>query len=135
MILITGGAYQGKETFARSLCVEKNILRDGEEPVVACGADSPWEALFTAHVVRDFHLYVERAMDMDAQPDAAALAAEICRRNPDVILITNELGCGIVPADPKDRAWREMTGRVCTMLAAEASQVWRIVCGIPQMLK
>ena len=58
-------------------------------------------------------------------------AAEI----PDAIVICDELGCGVVPMDYEDRAWRERTGRLLSDLAANASRVDRVFCGIPMRLK
>lgn len=42
---------------------------------------------------------------------------------------------GIVPVDADDRLWREMTGDACQYLAARAGTVFRVVCGIPVLLK
>ncbi|RHS66485.1 hypothetical protein DW954_07495 [Clostridium sp. AM45-5] len=47
----------------------------------------------------------------------------------------DEIGCGIVPVDADDRLWREMTGDACQYLAARAGTVFRVVCGIPVLLK
>lgn len=54
---------------------------------------------------------------------------------PDCIVICDELGCGVVPLERAERDWREHTGRLCCDLAAKASQVDRIFCGIPMRLK
>lgn len=54
---------------------------------------------------------------------------------PDCIVICDELGCGVVPLDAEDRAWRERTGRLCCQLAQKAAQVERIFCGLPMRLK
>ena len=54
---------------------------------------------------------------------------------PDCIVICDELGCGVVPIDQADRAWREHTGRLCCELAQKADRVDRIFCGIPMQLK
>ena len=54
---------------------------------------------------------------------------------PDCIVICDELGCGVVPLDPEERAWRERTGRLCCQLAKRASQVDRVFCGIATALK
>lgn len=51
------------------------------------------------------------------------------------VVVCDEVGCGIVPLDPDDRAWRERVGRLCCDLAARADAVVRVVCGIPQMIK
>ena len=55
--------------------------------------------------------------------------------NPGIILICDEVGCGVVPADPARRARREAVGRLCCRLAARAERVERIFCGLPMTLK
>ena len=54
---------------------------------------------------------------------------------PHGIVICDELGCGVVPMDYEDRAWRERTGRLLCDLAAKATRVDRVFCGIPMRLK
>lgn len=54
---------------------------------------------------------------------------------PDCIVICDELGCGVVPMDPEERAWRERTGRLCCQLAKRAGRVERVFCGIATVLK
>lgn len=54
---------------------------------------------------------------------------------PDCIVICDELGCGVVPLDYEDRAWRERTGRLCSDLAARADRVDRVFCGLVMRLK
>ncbi len=46
-----------------------------------------------------------------------------------------EVGNGIVPLDPGERAYRERVGRMSSALAARADAVVRMVCGIPVVLK
>jgi adenosyl cobinamide kinase/adenosyl cobinamide phosphate guanylyltransferase len=54
---------------------------------------------------------------------------------PDCIVICDEIGCGVVPISPEERAWREHTGRLCCELAQRAQRVERIFCGLPMVLK
>lgn len=126
MKMIIGGACQGKAAFA-----EANMDIRPEE--WAKGASCQREELYTCRGIRDFHLYVRRALregwDLDDLPE------QLASRNPEIILVTNELGYGIVPMDPEERAWRETDGRLCTRLAAGAEEVWRVICGIGQRLK
>lgn len=69
----------------------------------------------------------------DAGPEAlAALADELAGRS---CVICDEVGCGVVPIDPADRAWREAVGRLCCLLAERADVVVRVCCGIPQAIK
>lgn len=60
---------------------------------------------------------------------------KILKVNPNLIIICNEVGSGLVPLEPFERAWREETGRLCCILAKEAQQVERIFCGIAVTLK
>jgi len=40
-----------------------------------------------------------------------------------------------VPVDRMEREYREQTGRVCTRLAAYSEKVYRVMCGIGQVIK
>ena len=57
------------------------------------------------------------------------------RENPRLLLISNELGYGVVPMDAFDRTYRETTGRICTYLAKESQTVIRVVCGMGMVIK
>jgi alpha-ribazole phosphatase len=59
----------------------------------------------------------------------------LCRQNPDLILICDEVGNGIVPVEKSERDYRECVGRVLCMLAKEADSVERVQCGIPHRIK
>lgn len=125
MILITGGAYQGKSAFAKKLAAENRS--DAESPL------PDEENLKTFRIVEDIHKIIAEALREGRDP-----YAEIETRVhsvPDAIVTVQELGCGIVPIDPFDREWREVTGRISCRLAGEASAVYRMVCGIPQRIK
>lgn len=51
------------------------------------------------------------------------------------IIISTEVGGGVVPVDPADRAAREAAGRLACLLAARADCVVQMFCGIPTVLK
>ena len=53
----------------------------------------------------------------------------------DKILIGDEIGSGIVPADPFERFWRDETGFLYQFLAARAELVDRVWAGIPCRIK
>ncbi len=52
-----------------------------------------------------------------------------------VVLVTNEVGCGIVPADRISRLFRDMAGLANQRLAAVADRVVWMVSGIPVNVK
>ncbi len=47
-----------------------------------------------------------------------------------VLLVTNEVGMGIVPSDPTSRRYRDMVGRCNQIMAQAADEVILVVCGI-----
>ena len=78
---------------------------------------------------------------MNESPHSAETAAatdfaeKLYTENPEILVITNELGSGVIPADPFDRQWREASGRAACDLAKYAAQVHRVVCGIGTVIK
>ena len=52
-----------------------------------------------------------------------------------VILISNEVGWGIVPDNPLARTFRDISGRLNQEIARIADQVILMVAGIPMMVK
>lgn len=51
------------------------------------------------------------------------------------IIFADEIGCGIVPVDKNERAFRDFYGFVCGKTAERAETVVRIICGIEQIIK
>lgn len=129
MILVIGGAFQGKKEY-----VKKQFSLTDQQ--FADGAACSEEELYQRKAVAHFHEYVRRSLKEGCGADELqALTERLRRENPDVIIICNELGSGVVPVDAFDRNWRETTGRLCCRLAAEASEVHRVVCGIGTVIK
>lgn len=129
MKLITGGAYQGKLAYALA---ETGLSAEH----AADGGTCTKEEMFHSPVVDHFHLFIKRMLKEGMSPeDLAALAGDLLRDNPDAVIITDELGCGLVPVDAFDRSYREVTGRICCLLAREAEEVHRVICGIGTVIK
>ena len=53
----------------------------------------------------------------------------------DVIVICDEIGCGLVPIDKFEREYRDLVGKICCNLAKEANKVHRVICGIGTVIK
>jgi adenosylcobinamide kinase/adenosylcobinamide-phosphate guanylyltransferase len=51
------------------------------------------------------------------------------------VLVSNELGLGLVPGDAVSREFRDMAGRMNQVIAAEADEVYFLVSGLPLRLK
>lgn len=125
MILITGGAFQGKRTFAQK---SFGITED-----IADGATAGMEELKQAGLMTHFHLWVSRQLKEGRDPQSEI--QKVLLVNPGLVITVTELGCGIVPMDAFDRKWRECVGRVCCYLAGEAKAVYRLTCGVPTRIK
>ncbi len=52
-----------------------------------------------------------------------------------VVIVSNELGLGLVPATKTVRAFRDLAGRVNQQVAAEADEVYLAISGLPLRLK
>ena len=124
MELIVGGAYQGKEEYARQRFPEISWA-DGE----TCGEDE----LFGCQGILNFQRYLERRMKEGEPLDQ--LAERMYEKNPDMVIVADEIGCGIVPLDPFQRKFREQAGRVCTKLAEKSVRVHRVICGVGMVIK
>ncbi len=122
MRLIIGGKGQGKRDYAAAAY---NIAPAGMTDKLA-------EAK-TARLLYGLEEEVARCLREGLEPEV--LVEEICRENPDIIIICRELGCGVVPVERFDREWRERTGRICCELARSAESVERVLCGIPMRIK
>lgn len=53
----------------------------------------------------------------------------------DIIMVTNEVGLGIVPENRQARLFRDLVGRCNQCVAARADEVYLVSCGIPLQLK
>ena len=80
-----------------------------------------------------FHLWVRRLLEQGVDVEVAL--EELLAAQPDALIISDEIGCGIVPMDAFEREYREKTGRLLCAIAARADRVERIVCGIGQQIK
>lgn len=52
-----------------------------------------------------------------------------------VILVTNEVGMGIVPEHRLGRLFRDLAGQANQILAASCDEVYTLICGLPLKLK
>lgn len=124
MKLVIGGAYQGKTAYA-SEKYHISKWADGR----SCG----YGEIFTCPGIHHFHEYIRRAVKENR--DIASLDQELAEKNGDLVIVTNELGYGVVPVDVFDRKFREEHGRLCCRLADVSDEVVRVICGIGTVIK
>lgn len=124
MKFVTGGSYQGKLEYAKK-------LYPGSE--WADGAVCSLKELLICKAVDHFHLFVRRWLQ-DGKT-LQELLKVILDKNRELIVVCDEIGCGLVPTDAFEREYRESVGRICTELVKYADEVYRVTCGIGVRMK
>jgi len=123
MILIFGGAYQGKLDYAKEHFDIETVCDCSE----GCEPDFDMDAIYG---LEGFVLECVKAGE-----EAADFFRQTKERWQDKVLLVTDVSQGIVPIDKELRAMREMNGRLMLYLAAEAEQVIRVFCGIGKPVK
>ena len=86
-----------------------------------------------AEIVHDFHIAVREWLEAGKEPSRCVEA--LMATKSDAVIVSNELGSGIVPMAPFDRAWREAHGRAMCRLSQFSQSVTRVTCGIGVRIK
>lgn len=118
MKMIVGGAYQGQLEWAKEQYPNVKWM-DGE----TCSL----EEIYICEGIYNFHTLIKRMLK--EQQAVETFARELIKENPNLIIVSDEIGYGLVPVDKFDRMYREQVGRVCTDLAAFSDTVVRVVMG------
>ena len=123
MILIFGGAYNGKLEFVK----EKYDIDN--EDIFFCTDE---HLKFDKKVLCGLHVFTRACVLKNIN------SLEILEDNinflKDKIIICDEINSGIVPMEKLDRAWREETGRALQFLTKHSSSVYRIFFGMQEEL-
>ena len=110
MRLIIGGFAQGKLNYASS-----------HYDLQECG------------LINHFHEWMKERISQGGCPEEEIV--KFLKEHPDCVIISDEIGNGIVPMDAFEREYRERTGRLLVELASRAEEVVRVICGIGQKIK
>ena len=73
--------------------------------------------------------------DVNLEAEIARLEAALVDRRGPIVLVSNEVGFGIVPDNELARRFRDLQGRLNQRLAARADRVVLMVAGLPIMVK
>lgn len=128
MIFIIGGAYQGKEAFAKKL-----LGNSAAESTWADGRVVPLSHISEYQVITHFHEAIRRMMQEQMNPES--VIHELLLEKPSMVFLMDEIGYGVVPMDAQDREYREAVGHAGQLLARHAKQVYRVICGIGTPIK
>lgn len=134
MIFIIGGEHQGKLNYALTLTEFKN------EDVLDCSKMHNLKLnemkKCNKKVLYNLNILIKELLraydDEETVKEKIRIMFKDCRIS---VVISNEIGYGIVPIDRFERRYRELTGRICCDIAKESKEVHRVVCGIGTVIK
>ncbi len=165
MILITGGVKSGKSTFAlrKALEYEKRaFLATGvpfddemkvriqrhkeergelfdtfEEPVNVADVLKEIDGRYNVILFECLTTYLGNLFyyGIDVQKELEELINVLISMKSEVIVVTNEVGWGIIPDNELSRKYAEILGRTNTKLASIAKEVYAVIAGIEVRIK
>jgi adenosylcobinamide kinase/adenosylcobinamide-phosphate guanylyltransferase len=80
-------------------------------------------------------LWVTNLMLAGREPNWPALLAALDARTAPAVIVSNEVGLGIVPDNALARKFRDLAGRLHQQMAARADRVVFMVAGLPMVVK
>lgn len=164
-VLILGGANSGKSRYAEGLAAEAGLARvyiataqafDDEmrDKITAhqAGRGDDWQTIEAPlDLVASLDARAEGEIvlidcvtlwlsnhllaDHDLGDETVRLLEAVQRCAAPVIVVSNEVGLGVVPDTPLGRQFRSAQGRLNQDLAAMAGRVVQVIAGLPQVLK
>lgn len=132
MKLVIGGRAQGKLNYVLQHMTDENYqIYDGVFPdegeLFNLTKKNEWL------IVNNFHNWVNKELKENRNPEEELEA--FLKKGVRFVIISDEIGNGIVPVDAFERDYRERTGRMLITLASQADEVVRVICGIGQKIK
>ncbi len=165
IVLVSGGARSGKSRFAEgevlrrapeaiyiataqaldeemAARIARHRARRGaawttlEAPLDLCAALEESDA-GSPRLVDCLTLWLSNLLlaERDWQQEATRLVAVLERQRAPVVLVSNEVGAGIVPENALARRFRDAQGLLNQRIAALADAVYLVACGLPLRLK
>lgn len=132
MKLVIGGYAQGKLDYVLDeSAVQDFYIADCELPNAE---QLQWaEDNGKTVIVNHFHAWMRAGIRQGKNTEQEIL--DFIKNVPNSIVISDEIGNGIVPLENFEREYRERTGRILVKLADQADEVVRVICGIGQRIK
>lgn len=110
-----------------------------EEPVDLAGVLHAKRQQIDCALVDCLTIWLSNLLLLEGEQHVEAKVEELIRTLPvfdfDLILVTNEVGSGIVPDNPLARQFRDLAGWTNQRIAAIADEVVLMVAGIPMIAK
>ncbi|MBD5469961.1 MAG: hypothetical protein HDR19_02235 [Lachnospiraceae bacterium] len=127
MKLVIGGYAQGKLNYVlQKYQLSKYRVYDGTIP-------AEYKQCEETIIVNHFHQWVRDSLLKKGCPEQEVLT--LLDHYDRCVIISSEIGNGIVPIDPFEREYRECVGKILITIAERADEVERVICGIGQRIK
>lgn len=109
----------------------ERVLKSGDPAPVLIDCLSLW----LARVMDECDAWASGggAKDVDARVHRLLRSWRATSRR--AIAVSNEVGCGVVPATASGRLYRDQLGRLNAAIAADSDEVWFCTAGLPQRLR
>ena len=138
--IATAEAYddQMRERIARHRTERDRSIVTWEEPLAVAERIEAEGGCYDAIVVDCLTLWLSNLMiagDRDIEAESRRLVDVAANAKANIILVTNEVGCGIVPENALARRFSDAAGRLNQMAAACAAEVRWMIFGIGLKLK
>jgi len=122
-----------------------DIWQTVEEPLQLAQILAGHDKVFQAILIDCLTLWLTNLLLLHEQPedeteelimaDVRNLETTLSAMSTPVIIVSNEVGMGIVPEHKLGRIFRDIAGQANQILAAAADEAWLVASGIPLRLK
>ena len=112
-----------------------------EEPIEVAEATLAHDSRYNVLLLDCITLWMSNLLFMEGGGATAALSRVAAftetfpRLKTPLIMVTNEVGMGIVPEHPLARTFRDLAGEANELIAARADEVYVTISGLPLKLK
>lgn len=135
MELVIGGCFQGKLAYAKQELARQGILVGTEEIIEGAQIRMALEESRPVRILNHLHLWVRDRMEAGREAELMPGLETLLLKYPDLWIVCDEVGYGVVPIEKTERAYRETVGRLLCFLAQKAEHMVRIVGGMPMTIK
>jgi adenosylcobinamide kinase / adenosylcobinamide-phosphate guanylyltransferase len=138
--IATAQAYdeEMRERITRHRAQRDRSIVTWEEPLAVAERIEAEDGCYDAIVVDCLTLWLSNLMmagDRDIEAESRRLVEVAAKAKTNIILVTNEVGCGIVPENALARRFSDAAGRLNQMAAERAAEVHWMIFGVGLKIK
>jgi adenosylcobinamide kinase/adenosylcobinamide-phosphate guanylyltransferase len=126
-----------RERIARHRAERDAVWQTIEAPIDLCGALRTADRLDSVIMIDCLTLWLSNLMEKNAalEDETAKFVEVLSSISAAIVVVSNEVGLGIVPEHALARAFRDAQGRLNQAVAAAADHVELMVAGLPLIVK